>query len=81
MYKRAKDFLSELNSVPMLGKRDPEPYAAMDNSAMDDQAEEGSAAVWASFPEQGNIMDDVSLVGPPPPHLLRSRGVLTYTLT
>jgi hypothetical protein len=80
MYKRAKDFMSELNSVPMLGKRDPEPYAAMDNSSIDDQqAEEGSAAVWASFPEQGNIMDDVSLVGPP--HLLRSRGVLTYKLT
>jgi hypothetical protein len=79
MYKRAKDFLSELNSVPMLGKRDPEPYAAMDNSPSDDQqAEEGSAAVWASFPEQGNIMDDVSLVGPPT-HLLRSMGCANCT--
>jgi len=67
MYKRAKDFLSELNSVPMLGKRDPEAYSHTDNTKEaysntdEEQAEEGS--VWASYPEQGNIMDDVSLVG------------------
>jgi hypothetical protein len=64
MYKRAKDFTSELNSVPMLGKRDPEPYAAISATSNDDlSAEEGSDPVWASFPEEGNLMGDASLVG------------------
>jgi hypothetical protein len=65
MYKRAKDFTSELNSVPMLGKRDPEPYAAISATNDDLSVEEGSDPVWASFPEEGNLMGDASLVGSP----------------
>jgi len=30
MYKRGGDFTSNLNSVPMMGKRDPEPYITSD---------------------------------------------------
>jgi len=61
MYKRAKDFLSELNSVPMLGKRSP----AVDDDTTIDEEWSDMDATWAA--EGGNIMDDVSLVGRPPP--------------
>jgi len=57
MYKRGEDFTSNLNSVPMIGKRDPEPYISSDGHPNSDQSME-----TYDYQETGRLMDDASLV-------------------
>ena len=80
MYKRAKDFISELNSVPMLGKRAP-AISNDDQSAEAGSEDEEDDAMWASFPEEGgNIMGDVSLVGLYPLYPLKGQPHEIYNI-
>jgi len=57
MYKRGGDFTSNLNSVPMIGKRDPEPYISSDGHPNSDQSME-----TYDYQEGGRLMDDAALV-------------------
>lgn len=57
MYKRGGDFTSNLNSVPMIGKRDPEPYISSDGHPNSDEAMESY-----DYQDTGRLMDDSALV-------------------
>ena len=57
MFKRGVDFNSNLNSVPMIGKRDPEPYIASDGHPDSEEAMESY-----DYQESGRLMDDSALV-------------------
>jgi len=57
MYKRGGDFTSNLNSVPMIGKRDPEPYITSDGHPNTEESMESY-----DYQDAGRLMDDSALV-------------------
>jgi len=57
MYKRGGDFTSNLNSVPMIGKRDPEPYISSDGHPNSEEAMESY-----DYQDSGRLMEDSALV-------------------
>jgi len=72
MYKRAQNHIQELNSVPMLGKRDPEPYSIVDNYVADTEEAKNSEDTndWDNwdwdmdFAQDSPLMADVALYPP-----------------
>merc|ERR1711892_1054056 len=70
MYKRGGDFTSNLNSVPMIGKRDPEPYISSDGHPNSEEAMESY-----DYQDSGRLMEDSALY--PRPRGPYHRTILT----